>query len=209
MKTTRKREKDRARGENNIFCTREQDFSLRGLWIYFFFLLPVFFVVTDISPHFPGIKNPFWIIHSILNLAGTCTHNKLNLPRWFWDLSWTCQWQTTKIFSFIFNGNRSGDIESCFWGTETNCPAFAFHARRTCLPHCFAHISCILKILFMSYQLWNGGKTWSHIYPEDTPFHTKTETTQLNPPMTSTKPERGGLLISSWLRRQWGQEIGQ
>lgn len=61
MKTTRKRERDRARGENNIFSTREQDFSLRGLWIFFFFfssfLLSFFFfffvVVTDISPHFP------------------------------------------------------------------------------------------------------------------------------------------------------------
>lgn len=63
-----------------------------------------------ISPHFPGIKNPFWIIHSILNLAGTCIHNKLNLPRRLWDLSWTCRWQTTEILSFIFNGDRSSCV---------------------------------------------------------------------------------------------------
>lgn len=51
-----------------------------------FLFLPSFCVVTDISPHFPRIKNPFGIIHSILNLAGTWVHNKLNLLRWFWDL---------------------------------------------------------------------------------------------------------------------------
>lgn len=80
---------------------------------YGFFSSPSqFFVVTDISPHFPGIKNPFWIIHSILNLAGTCIHNKLNLPRQCWDLSWMCQWQTTRILSFIFNMTATGRVTS-------------------------------------------------------------------------------------------------
>lgn len=71
----------------------------------FFLSFTVFFfsAVTDISHHFPRIKNPFWIIHSILNLADTCIHNKLNLLRRLWDLSWMCRWQTTKILSFIFN----------------------------------------------------------------------------------------------------------
>lgn len=78
---------------------------------FFFFFLPpssflsffFFLLLLQTSPLiFPGIKNPFWIIHSILNLAGTCIHNKLNLPRRFWDLPRTCRWQTTKILFFFF-----------------------------------------------------------------------------------------------------------
>lgn len=146
MKTTRKREKDRARGENNIFCTREQDFSLRGLWI-FFFSPSQFFVVTDISPHFPGIKNPFWIIHSILNLAGTCIHNKLNLPRRFWDLSWMCQWQTTKILSFIFNTTATGRVTpSCISkalrGTDSAFVCFCFWTFSSLPCRYYMNIDC-------------------------------------------------------------------
>lgn len=173
MKTTRKRERDRARGENNIFCTREQDFSLRGLWIFFF--PSRFFVVTDISPHFPGIKNPFWIIHSILNLAGTCIHNKLNLPRRFWDLSWMCQWQTTKIPSFIFNTKPTGRVASSCISKALRgmVGAFVFHVSPLLDVFLIANADIIwtLKMLFMSYHLWNGGETLSHIYPKDTQIH--------------------------------------
>lgn len=174
MKTTCKRERDRARGENNIFCTQEQDFSLRGLWI-FFFLLPSFFVVTDISPHFPGIKNPFWIIHSILNLAGTCIHNKLNLPRRFWDLSWMCQWHTTKILSFIFNTKATGRVTSSLISKAPRKNGQYFFFTHVTVfghfPHCNADIIWILNMLFMSYRLWNGAMTLSHFIPKQRLLH--------------------------------------
>lgn len=83
MKTTRKRKRDgTARGGFIIYSTP----GSRILFFFFFCSFCssfLFFVHTDISPHFPGIKNPFRIIRSILKLAGACTHNKLNLPRRF------------------------------------------------------------------------------------------------------------------------------
>lgn len=166
MKTTRKRERDRAKGEDNIFCTREQDFSLRGLWI-FFFSFPVF-VVTDISPHFPGIKNPFWIIHSILNLAATCIHNKLNLQRRFWDLSWMCQWQTTKILSFIFNTMATGRV---------TCS----HVSKALRKMDNADIMNIENAIHViSSMKWGWGLFMHLSKRHSNPFHTKTETTPLN-----------------------------
>lgn len=99
----------------------------------FFFPPSPFFVVTDISPHFPGIKNPFWIIHSVLNLAATCIHNKLNLLRRFWDLWWTCRWQTTRILSFIFNTKPSRSSPHPLAPDA----AFVFH-----LHGCFSSLKC-------------------------------------------------------------------
>lgn len=172
----------------------------------FFSLLPSFFVATDISPHFPGIKNPFWIIHSILNLAGTCIHNKLNLQRRFWDLSWMCQWHTTKILSFFFNTKVTGRVTS----------NHISKALRNNGQYIFPHTSLFLDIFHIAMQILY--EYWIYylchiIYemgpqPYLTSYQSRDYSTEL-PPMTSTKTERGQLLISSWLPRQWGQEIGQ
>ena len=129
---------------------------------------PSYFLLLQTSPLiFPRIKNPFWIIHSVLNLAGTCIHNKLNLPRRFWDLSWMCQWQTTKIPSFIFNGNRSSDIYCLSKALRGTDKAFF-------LRHSFWTFSLIAMQIF--YEYWNCCSchimyemgTFSHILPKDT-----------------------------------------
>lgn len=78
MKTTRRREKTERR-KKKYYTPGIGILALEG---YGFFIFVLFFV-TDIFPHFLWIKNQFWIIHSILNLAATCIHNKLNLLRGF------------------------------------------------------------------------------------------------------------------------------
>lgn len=144
----------------------------------FFFPPSPFFVVTDISPHFPGIKNPFWIIHSVLNLAATCIHNKLNLLRRFWDLWWMCRWQTTRILSFIFNTkpSRSSHIHSC-----GRCFLFSLIKVQIWL--------WILKMQFMSYQLWNKD-SFLCIYPKDTVIQLKTEKRETTPQKSHQNRER-------------------
>lgn len=161
----------------------------------FFFLLHSFFVVTDISPHFPGIKNPFWIIHSILNLAGTCIHNKFNLLRRFWDLSWMCQWQTTKILSFIFNTKATGRVTS-----SRISKALSKNGQ-----HCFWTFSSLQCRCYMNIEYAICHITYEMVpRPYRISYQNRDYSTEL-PPVISTKTERGRLLISSWLPRQWGQ----
>lgn len=44
-----------------------------------FLLFFCVFPATDSSPRFAQIKNPFWIIRSLLNPAAARLHNKFNL----------------------------------------------------------------------------------------------------------------------------------
>lgn len=116
---------------------------------FFFFFLPpssflsffFFLLLLQTSPLiFPGIKNPFWIIHSILNLAGTCIHNKLNLPRRFWDLPRTCRWQTTKILFFLFFFLKRQQVERrplVFLRGEKRTPLFPFF----CFPRFYLEVN--------------------------------------------------------------------
>jgi len=148
MKTTGNREKTE-QGERVIYSAPgSRILAWEGYG--FIFSPSQFFVVTDISPHFPGIKNPFWIIHSILNLAGTCIHNKLNLLRRCWDLSWMCRWQTTKILSFIFNMTAAGRVTVVSLRLWVEWTVLFISVS----PHCHADIIWILKVFSLSHHLW-------------------------------------------------------
>lgn len=181
---------------------------------YFFFLPPssflsffFFLLLLQTSPLiFPGIKNPFWIIHSILNLAGTCIHNKLNLPRRFWDLPRTCRWQTTKILFFLFFFLKRQQVERrplVFLRGEKRTPLFPFF----CFPRFYLEMN--IDIEFPSYHPWLLSACLSDRHSEPFSCHNRGRPLHWTATHDSHQNRARLSLISSWLPRQWGQEIGQ
>ena len=197
MKTTRKRERDRARGEDNVFCTREQDFSLRGLWIFFFsssFLLSFFFffffvVVTDISPHFPRdqksiLDHPF-NIKSGRYLYTQQTQFAAAILRSFTDVSLTDNKDPFLSFFFYFHFFQAAtgrdNARSCSWGEKTDATLCFFF----CFPHFYLEMNTD-RIPVLSSVTFTGAfirQTLGAVFMAG-------HSTEL-PPTTRTKTERG------------------